>query len=68
MLFDKKLNRIVNTEKSEVEFAERMEDIEVEKNDRLAMIIAALIVFIPTMLFVIAIFCFAIWLFFGRFL
>lgn len=68
LLFSKRLKRVVDPDKAEKEFEERMESQELEKNDRLAMIIAALIVFIPAVLLVIVIFLFVIWLFFGRFL
>ena len=67
MLFENKLKKILNPDKIEQEFEENMEDVELEKEDRKAMIIAAIIVFVPAMLFVIAGFCFVIWFFFGRF-
>ena len=67
MLFENKLKKILNLDKIEQEFEENMEDVELEKNDRKAMIIAAIIVFVPAMLFIIAAFCFVIWFFFGRF-
>lgn len=68
MLFQKKLNRVVNPEEAEKKFEERMESQKLEKNDRLAMILAGLIVFVPTMLLVIGVFLLGIWFFFGRFL
>ena len=43
-----------------------MEDVELEKHDRLAMILAALIVFIPVLLLVIGLFLLALWFFFFR--
>ena len=45
-----------------------MEGQELEKNDRLAMILAGLIVFVPAMLLIIGVFLLGIWFFFGRFL
>lgn len=66
MLFDKKVKRVVDVEKAEEEFEERMEGVELDKKDRPAMIIAALIVFVPALLFVIGSFLFIIWLFFLR--
>ncbi len=68
MLFDKKLRRLVDPDKAEEEFEKRMEGQEFEKHDRLAMIVAALIVFVPAVLLVMGVFLFAIWLMFGRFL
>lgn len=66
MLFDKKVKRVLDVEKAEEEFEERMEDAELEKNDRIAMIIAALAVFLPVLLLVTGIFLLGIWLFFFR--
>lgn len=66
MLFDKKVKRVLDVEKAEEEFEERMEGVELEKNDRLAMIIAALIVFVPVLLLVIGVFLLGIWFFFFR--
>ncbi|MCI8894853.1 MAG: hypothetical protein HFI42_06820 [Lachnospiraceae bacterium] len=68
MLFQKKLHRVVNPEEAEQRFEERMEGQELEKNDRLAMILAGLIVFVPAMLLIIGVFLLGIWFFFGRFL
>ena len=66
MLFDKKVKRVLDVEKAEEEFEERMEEAELEKNDRFAMIIAALAVFLPVLLLVTGIFLLGIWLFFFR--
>lgn len=68
MLFRKKLDRLIDPEKAEEEFEERMEKVELEKKDRLAMILAGLIVFVPAMLLVVGAFLLGIWFFFGRFL
>lgn len=65
-MFFKKVKRVVDVEKAEEEFEERMQDSELEKGDRPAMIIAALLVFIPALLFVLFLFLAVIWLFFGR--
>lgn len=67
MLFQKKVNRVIDPDKAEEEFEERMEGVELEKNDRLAMILAGFIVFIPALLLVICVLGFAIWFFFGRY-
>lgn len=68
MLFDKKVKRVIDVEKAEEEFEKQMEEegIELEKKDRLAMILAAFIVFIPALLLVLGVFLFAIWFFFLR--
>lgn len=68
MLFEKKIRRVVDPDKAEEEFEERMKDQELEKTDRPAMIIAGFIVFVPALLLVIGFFLFVIWLMFGRFL
>ena len=68
MLFEKKIRRVVDPDKAEEEFEERMKHQELEKTDRPAMIIAGLIVFVPALLLVIGFFLFVIWLMFGRFL
>lgn len=68
MLFEKKIKRVVDVEKAEKELEERPDDIELEKKDGPAMLIAALIVFVPAFLLVIGFFLFVIWLFFGRWL
>lgn len=68
MLFEKKIKRVVDVEHAEEEFERQMEEegIEFEKNDRKAMILAALIVFVPAVLFVIGFFLLIIWFFFMR--
>lgn len=66
MLFNKKVKRVVDVERAEEEFEEQMEDVVLEKRDCPAMIIAALVVFIPALLLVIGAFLFVIWLFFLR--
>lgn len=68
MLFQKKVNRVIDPDKAEEEFEERMEGVELEKNDRLAMILAGFIVFIPALLLVIGVLGLVIWFFFGRYL
>lgn len=65
-MFDKKVKRVIDVEKAEKEFEERMENVELDKKDRPAMIIAALIVFIPALLLVLVIFLLVIWFFFFR--
>lgn len=66
MFFNKKVKRVLDVEKAENDFYEQMEGVELEKADRPAMIIAALIVFIPALLLVIGFFLLVIWLVWGR--
>ncbi|MDE7321263.1 MAG: hypothetical protein K2N73_00795 [Lachnospiraceae bacterium] len=68
MFFNSKIKRVLDVEKSETEFEQQMEGLELEKADRPAMLIAAFIVFIPALLLVIGFFLLIIWLFFGRFI
>ena len=67
MFFQKKVDRLIDVEKAEQEL-EEWEPVELEGKDRLAMILAAILVFVPALLLVIGIFLFLIWLFFLRFL
>ncbi len=67
MFFNKKLNRVVHLEESEKRFEEELEDVELEKGDRLAMAIAGLLVFIPVVLGVLALLGLALYLMFFRF-
>lgn len=68
MLFEKKIKRVIDVEKAEEEFEKQMEEenVELEKKDRLAMILAAFIVFVPAVLLVLGFFAFVIWFFFLR--
>ncbi len=65
MFFNKKVKRVLDVEKAEKEFEERMEEVELDKKDRPAMVIAALIVFIPALLMVLGLFLGVIWLMFA---
>lgn len=51
---------------TEEEIDEKFRDVELEKNDTKAMIIAALITFLPVMVMLMVIFYGAIWLIFMR--
>ena len=68
MLFEKKVKRVVDVDVAEDELEKRMEEegVELEKKDRLAMILAAFIVFIPAVLLVLGFFALVIWFFFLR--
>lgn len=69
MFFQKKLKRVLtNQKKAEERFAKEREELPLEKNDRLAMILAALAVFIPAILVMMGIFFLVIYVFFLRFL
>lgn len=69
MFFQKKLKRVLtNQKKAEERFAKEREELPLEKNDRLAMILAALAVFVPALLVVAGIFFLVIYVFFLRFL
>lgn len=69
MFFQKKLKRVLTNQKeAEERFAKEREELPLEKNDRLAMILAALAVFIPAILVMMGIFFLVIYLFFLRFL
>ena len=68
MLFEKKIKRVVDVDVAEDELQKRMEEegVELEKKDRLAMILAAFIVFIQAVLLVLGFFALVIWFFFLR--
>lgn len=68
MLFGKKINRVVNIRDAEERFEEDRAQLPLEKNDRLAMILAALAVFVPVFLIIVSILLLVFYLFFFRFL
>ena len=68
MLFGKKINRVVNIRDAEERFEEDRAQLPLEKNDRLAMILAALAGFVPVFLIIVAILLLVFYLFFFRFL
>ena len=68
MLFGKKINRVGDVKKAEERFAKDREQLPLEKKDKPAMILAALIVFVPAFLLVLAVFALVLYLFFFRFL
>lgn len=68
MIFFKKVKRVIDVEKAEADFEERMKDVELDNSDRKAMIIAGFIVFVPVLLFILATFGLGIWFFFGRYI
>ena len=68
MFFRKKLNRVLHVKEPEARFEKDMENTPLEKKDRLAMVLAALIVFIPAVLLVVLAFGLVLYFFFFRFL
>ena len=68
MFFRKKINRVVDVKKAEERFEKDTEHLPLEKKDRPAMIIAALIVFVPALILVLAVFLLVLYFFFFRFL
>lgn len=68
MFFRKKINRVVDVKKAEERFEKDPEQLPLEKKDRPAMIIAALIVFVPALILVLAVFLLVLYFFFFRFL
>ena len=65
MFFQKKVDRVIDVKKAEKELEDR-EDEKLEGKDKIAMAIAAILVFVPALLLVLGIFLFLIWLFFLR--
>ena len=68
MLFGKKINRVLNIRKAEERFDKEREELPLEKDDRLAMILAALAVFVPAFLGIVAVLLLVLYLFFFRYL
>ena len=68
MLYRKKINRVLNIRKAEERFDKEREELPLEKNDRLAMILAALAVFVPAFLGIVAVLLLVLYLFFFRYL
>ncbi len=67
MFFCKKINRVVDVKKAEERFQKDLEKTPLEKNDRTAMILAGLIVFVPALLVVLLVFGLVLYFFFFRF-
>ena len=67
MFFQKKLKRVLtNHKQAEQRFEETLKEAPLEKGDRLAMILAELIVFIPALLLMFAVFGLVLYFFFFR--
>lgn len=68
MFFRKRLNRVLTNQKeAEERFAKTLEKAPLEKGDRLAMVLAALIVFLPALLLIFAVFAVVLYFFFFRY-
>lgn len=67
MFFGKKLNRVIDVKKAEERFEKERKELPLEKNDRTAMILAALVVFVPVLIVVLLVFLLVFYLFFFRF-
>ena len=65
-MFKRRVDRVLNTSKSEADFRCRTAREHLEKGDLPAMIIAALITFLPVLLLILGVFALIIWLFFFR--
>lgn len=68
MLFQKKFDRAMNLMKeknseNDTKFQDFNEELELEKNDKLAMLLGAFMVFIPTAVIILGIFALITWLF-----
>ena len=67
MFFRKKINRVLNEKEAEERFQKDIEKNPLEKKDRLAMILAGLIVFVPAIVLILLIFGLVLYFFFFRF-
>ena len=65
-MFKRRISCILNASKSEEDFYSRTVGESLEKGDLPAMVIAALVAFLPALLLILGIFAFVIWLFFLR--
>ncbi|MEG2813118.1 MAG: hypothetical protein RSA79_00815 [Oscillospiraceae bacterium] len=67
MIFKSKLDRLVNmksAQKNEEDLKNSLKNEPLEKNDIKAMILSAIIVFLPVTLVIISVFAFFVWLIF----
>lgn len=64
MFFKKRIDRIRKIEQSEEQFKNILKEEPLEKSDKLAMVIASLIVFLPALIVVILFFTLMSWWFF----
>lgn len=64
MFFKKRADRIRKIEQTEEEFKNTLKEEPLEKSDKLAMLLASLIVFLPALIVVILFFALMSWWFF----
>jgi len=65
-MFPSRLKEILGKKKTKEELDEHYQNIELEKGDFPAMVIAAIITFLPVLIIVLVIFFGTLWLIFGR--
>lgn len=65
-MFRKRLDRLIHLEESEKRFRKNIEQEPLEKKDVPAMILAALLVFLPVVIVVVLLLALLVWLFFLR--
>ena len=71
MFFKRKVDRLIDIKSAEEKFAGELEDlkkegIEPERKDRLAMVLAAYLIFIPVLLLLGGVFVLVPWIFFCK--
>lgn len=71
MFFKRKVDKLIHIKSAEEKFAGELEDLkkegmEPERKDRLAMVLAAYLIFIPEVLLVGGLFALVIWMFFSK--
>lgn len=67
MFFKRKIDKLINVEEAENRFKKEIEEEQFNAKDIAAMMIAAVLVFLPALILVIGVFLFVIWFFFLRF-
>ena len=67
-MLPERFKALLPKKKTDEELNKHYEEVELEKGDFLAMVLAALITFLPVLLIVIAILFGVLWLVFGRFI
>lgn len=67
MFFKRKIDKLINVEEAENRFKKEIEEEQFNAKDVAAMMIAAILVFLPALILVIGVFLFVIWFFFLRF-
>lgn len=67
MIFKRKIDKLINVEEAENRFKKEIEEEQFNAKDIAAMMIAAILIFLPALILVIGVFLFVIWFFFLRF-